>query len=153
MTLRTELYLEQAKRWPRQGCHILAHFDEQSIIVYQAYRPSIARFVSEHGQFGGDFSFSRMSWIKPNFLWMIYRSGWGTKEGQEMTLGLRLRRPFFDSLLAQAVHSTYRAGHPEMNGSMLWPVPWSACNGTRTTIRLEPGWSGVHSSSVWEATC
>jgi hypothetical protein len=46
-----------------------------------------------------------MSWIKPNFLWMMYRSGWGTKESQETTLGLRLRRQFFDSILAQAVAS------------------------------------------------
>ena len=48
-----------------------------------------------------------MSWIKPNFLWMMYRSGWGTKEGQEITLALRLRRAFFDSLLGQAVPSTW----------------------------------------------
>jgi hypothetical protein len=107
--LRTDSCLEQAKHWPRQGQHILAQFDEHSIIVYQAYRPSIGRFVIEYGQFGGDFSFSRMSWIKPNFLWMMYRSGWGTKEGQEITLGLRLRREFFDSLLAQAIQSTYNA--------------------------------------------
>jgi hypothetical protein len=110
MKLATELYLEQAKRWPQQGRHILAHFDDQSIIVYQAYHPSIGRFAIERGQFGGRFSFSRMSWIKPNFLWMMYRSGWGTKEGQEITLGLRLRREFFDSILAQAVQSAYYEG-------------------------------------------
>src|SRR4051794_29690087 len=46
-----------------------------------------------------------MSWVKPNFLWMMYRSGWGAKEGQEVTLALRLRRQFFDALLAQAVPS------------------------------------------------
>jgi Domain of unknown function (DUF4291) len=48
-----------------------------------------------------------MSWIKPNFLWMMYRSGWGTKTDQEITLGLRLRREFFDGLLAQAVASSF----------------------------------------------
>jgi hypothetical protein len=48
-----------------------------------------------------------MSWIKPNFLWMMYRSGWGTKEGQEMTLGLRLYRRYFDSLLSRAVGSSW----------------------------------------------
>jgi hypothetical protein len=48
-----------------------------------------------------------MSWIKPNFLWMMYRSGWGTKVNQEATLGLRLPRTFFDSLLAQAVPSSW----------------------------------------------
>jgi hypothetical protein len=111
MNLTTELYVEQVKRWPQQGRHILAHFDEQSIIVLQAYRSSIGRFAIERGYFGGDFSYARMSWIKPNFPWMMYRSGWGTKEGQEIILGLRLRRAFFDSILAQAVPSTYYEGH------------------------------------------
>lgn len=111
MKLATEPYREQVKRWPPEGRHILAHYDEQSIIVYQAYRPSIGRFAIEHGYFGGDFLLARMSWIKPNFLWMMYRSGWGTKEGQEITLGLRLRRAFFESILAQAVPSTYDAKH------------------------------------------
>src|SRR4051794_29086731 len=111
MNLATELYLEQAKRWPQQGRHILAHCDEQSLLVYQAYRPSIGRFTLERGYFGGDFSYARMSWIKPNFLWMMYRCGWGTKEGQEIILGLRLRRDFFDSILAHAVQSSYYEGH------------------------------------------
>ncbi len=67
--LPTQSYVEQAARWPRAGRHILAHFDASSVIVYQAYRPSIARYAVEHGLFGGpEFSFSRMSWIKPNFL-------------------------------------------------------------------------------------
>src|SRR5262249_29621059 len=111
MKLATELYPEQAKRWPAEGRHILAHYDDHSIIVYQAYRPSIGRFTIEHGQFGGGFSFSRMSWIKPNFLWMMYRCGWGAKEGQEIILGLRLRREFFDSILAQAVPSSHDERH------------------------------------------
>ncbi len=108
MKLATELHEAQSKRWPQAGRHVLAHFDPSSIVVYQAYRPSIARFAKEHGHFGGpDFSFSRMSWIKPNFLWMMYRSGWGTKEGQEAILALRLSRRFFDSVLERAVPSTY----------------------------------------------
>src|SRR5262245_66048410 len=100
MKLATELYVEQARAWPPRGPHILAQYDEESVIVYQAYRPSIGRFAAEHGHFGGGgFSLSRMSWIKPNFLWMMYRSGWGTREGQEVILALRLRRPFFEGLL------------------------------------------------------
>jgi hypothetical protein len=106
--LPTRPYLEQTGLWPREGRHILGHFDEESIVVYQAYRPSIGRYAIEHRAFGGpDFSFSRMSWIKPNFLWMMYRSGWGTKEGQECSLGVRIRRAFFDRILVQAVPSTY----------------------------------------------
>jgi hypothetical protein len=48
-----------------------------------------------------------MSWIKPNFLWMMYRSQWGQAEGQEVVLAIRLKRRFFDSLLAQAVPSSF----------------------------------------------
>lgn len=77
------------------------------MIVYQAYNPSIGRFAVEHGRLGGEFSYSRMSWVKPNFLWMMYRSGWGTKRNQEVTLALRLRRTFFDAILAEAVPSSW----------------------------------------------
>jgi hypothetical protein len=107
MNLKTEPYLQQADRWPSKGRVILAQYDADSIVVYQAYRPSIGQFAAQHGYFGGDFKLSRMTWIKPNFLWMMYRSGWGTKEGQEVTLAIRLKRSAFDSILAQAVHSKY----------------------------------------------
>src|ERR1700757_5036083 len=40
-------------------------------------------------------------------LWMMYRSGWGSKEGQEGTLGVRLKRDAFDTILALAVPSQY----------------------------------------------
>jgi hypothetical protein len=39
---------------------------------------------------------------------MMYRCGWATKPGQEMVLGLRIRRRFFDQVLASAVASTWR---------------------------------------------
>lgn len=109
-SISTQPYADQAARWPTSGQHILAHYDETSIVVYQAYRPSIGLYAIEHQQLGGpDFSLSRMSWIKPNFFWMMYRSGWGTKEGQEITLGLRISIAFFETLLEQAVPSTYDA--------------------------------------------
>lgn len=108
MPILFERYDDQVLRWPRAGRHILAQYDADSILVYQAYRPSIARHAVEHGVFGGDFSYGRMSWIKPNFLWMMYRSGWGTKEGQERILALRLSRPFFGRLLGTAISSTWR---------------------------------------------
>lgn len=107
MNLRTEPYIEQLKRWPASGKHILAQFDADTVVVYQAYRPAIGLFASQNQRFGGEFSLNRMSWIKPNFLWMMYRSGWGTKEGQEITLAVRLRRSGFDEILRQAVHSSY----------------------------------------------
>jgi hypothetical protein len=107
MKIPTEPYLEQRRRWPRSGRHILAHFDEASVVVYQAYRPEIGHYAGRHQAFGGEFSFSRMSWIKPNFLWMMYRSGWGTKPGQEVTLAVRIQRAGFDQILRDAVHSSF----------------------------------------------
>jgi len=107
MKLTSELYVQQVARWPSEGRHILAHYDAETIVVYQAYRPSIGGYAIKHGAFGGEYSYARMSWIKPNFLWMMSRSGWGTKEGQQITLGLRLRRQFFDDVLARAVSTSW----------------------------------------------
>ncbi len=106
--LLTEPYVSQNQRWPQTGRHILAQFDEHSVIVYQAYNRAIGRFAVSHGYFGGSgFGFERMSWIKPNFLWMMYRCGWGTKPNQETILAVRLRRPAFDTILRLAVHSSF----------------------------------------------
>jgi Domain of unknown function (DUF4291) len=105
--LTTTAYAEQVKNWPQTGRHILAQFDDDMIVVYQAYRPEIGKFAVDKGYFGGEFKYSRMSWIKPNFLWMMYRSQWGQSEGQEVVLAVRLNRTFFDSLLAQAVPSSF----------------------------------------------
>ena len=110
MKLLTESYLAQIDRWPKTGRHILAQFDDESIVVYQAYRPAIGNFAASHGYFGGEFSLNRMSWIKPNFLWMMYRSGWGTKIGQEVILAIWIKRSAFEHILAAAIHSNFVAG-------------------------------------------
>ncbi|MDC0717795.1 DUF4291 domain-containing protein [Nannocystis bainbridge] len=110
MKLITEPYNLQRDRWPRSGRHILAQFDAETIVVYQAYRPEIGHWAAQHQRFGGPFSLERMSWVKPNFLWMMYRSGWGTKEGQEVTLAVRIRREAFNKILAQAIHSSHEPG-------------------------------------------
>lgn len=105
--MKIERYMEQVRRWPSEGRHILAQYDETTIVVYQAYKPAIGRFAVGHGCFGGPFRFNRMSWIKTNFLWMMFRSGWGSKPDQETILAIHIRRSGFDSLLEQAVHSTW----------------------------------------------
>ena len=86
----------------------MAQYDDQNIVVYQAYCQEIGRYAAENQQFGGAFSFNRMSWIKPNFLWMMYRSGWGTKPSQEITLAVTISRVLFDEILSLAVPSTYQ---------------------------------------------
>jgi len=110
MMLKLEAYTTQAHRWPETGRHILAQYDGESVVVYQAYRPQIGRFAVANGYFGDGFSLSRMSWIKPNFLWMMYRCGWAGKEGQEVVLAVRLKRAAFDQILAAAVPSSFDPG-------------------------------------------
>ena len=66
--------------------------------------------IIHYCRFGGDrFSFSRMSWIKTNFLWMMYRSGWARKNNQERVLAVRITREGFDHILSKAF-LTGRAG-------------------------------------------
>ena len=109
MKLITEKYEVQKLRWPETGRHILAQYDADSVVVYQAYKPSIGSFAAENGFFGGSFSLERMSWIKPNFLWMMYRCGWASKFNQETVLAVRISRAGFDTILSQAVHSSFDA--------------------------------------------
>lgn len=138
MPLVMEPYLEQVNFWPTEGRHILAQYDDDTVFVYQAYRPSIGRFAAENGTFGGEFSYTRMSWVKPNFLWMMYRSGWGTKEGQEITLALRLRRTFFESLLAEAVPSSWDRDQYDTEADWTQAV-------SRSSVRLQ--WDPDHNPS------
>jgi hypothetical protein len=138
MALTLERYHEQQARWPAEGRHILAHYDEASVVVYQAYRPAIGEYAAQHGRFGGEFSLNRMSWIKPNFLWMMYRSGWGTKDGQEVTLVIWLRRAAFEEILREAVPSTFA---PEVYASY---DEWQAAV-AHSSVRLQ--WDPDHNPS------
>ena len=108
MHLITTSYAEQKTRLPKTGRHVIAQFDDQGVVIYQAYRKEIGDFAATNGYFGGDcFSLDRMSWIKPNFLWMMYRSGWGKKDGQEVILAVKIKRTAFDAILANAIWSKY----------------------------------------------
>ena len=133
INLKTEPYLSQLSRWPGEGKHILAQSSDEHIVVYQAYRPSTGEFAAEHQYFDKDFSYSRMSWIKPNFLWMMYRSGWGTKPNQEVTLAIYLKRDFFFRILENAF--------PSSNAQSLSKEQWSA-KIAETDVRLQ--WDPDH---------
>ncbi len=114
MPLDHEAYDAQRARWPASGQHILAQHDADTVVVYQAYRPSIGAAAVADGRLGGGgFGMGRMSWIKPNFLWMMFRSGWGTKPDQEVTLALRITRAGFEEILAAAVPSGFKPGQFE----------------------------------------
>ena len=103
-SMKVRPYLEQKRdNWPKTGHHILANFDQKTIVVYQAFCPEIAEYAVKHGHFGGPkYSVTRMTWIKTNFLWMMYRAGWATKPNQTRILALHLTREGFDEILRSA---------------------------------------------------
>lgn len=112
MKIITESYLEAITRLPKEGQYILAHQQDEQIVVYQAYNEKIADDAVKHQALGGThFSYNRMSWIKPNFLWMMYRCGWASKENQERVLAIWLDKADFESILRQAVFSTFNSDH------------------------------------------
>lgn len=82
---------------------IYAYYNREHIRVYQAYNKQIAEQAVSLQTFGNNFSLNRMTWIKPSFLWLMYRSNWGTKKNQEYILALDIYREAFDSLLESAV--------------------------------------------------
>ena len=50
---------------------------------------------------------SRMTWIKPSFNWMMYRSGYASKPGQEVVPGIDISREGFEWALEHAVLSAF----------------------------------------------
>lgn len=85
-----------------------------TVTVYQAYRPEIGLPAAAEGRFPAAWKRDRMTWIKPSFLWMMYRCGWGTKEGQETVLAVEITREGFEWALAHSCLSHYERGlHPD----------------------------------------
>ncbi|WP_025666076.1 DUF4291 domain-containing protein [Aquimarina megaterium] len=135
MKLQLRKYKEQQKEWPQSGYHIMAQYDNEKIIVYQSYRPEIGNFAVKNQFFGGAFSLDRMTWIKPNFLWMMYRNGWGTKEGQEVILAVHIKKEAFENYVKNAVYSSFK---PELYESY---EAWQE-DVTNSNVRLQ--WDPDH---------
>lgn len=87
---------------------IRADYDDNSIIVYQAFGSHIADTALQHQKFVPPFSMSRMTWIKPSFLWMMARCNWATKSNQDRVLAIRITRTGWEEALSEAVLSTDR---------------------------------------------
>ncbi|CAM3558634.1 DUF4291 domain-containing protein [Corallococcus sp. ZKHCc1 1396] len=97
---------------------VRADFDRASIVMYQAYPDAIADVAVKQQRFGPPFSVGRMTWIKPSFLWLMHRSNWGHKGGQERTLAVRIQRSGWEEALAAAVLTGYE---PQVHGT---PDAW-----------------------------
>ncbi|NKJ20368.1 DUF4291 domain-containing protein [Dyella sp. SG609] len=89
---------------------IRALYNEHTLRVYQAYSHAIADSALAHQTFvSPPFKRERMTWIKPSFLWMMYRAGWGEKDdGQRRILAIDITHEGFAWALAHSCPS-----HPE----------------------------------------
>ena len=76
-------------KYEEQERKIYAKYDDKTIRVYQAYNNVIADEAIKLGTFGEHFSLTRMTWIKPSFLWMMYRCGWTEKDIYGKPIGRR----------------------------------------------------------------
>jgi Domain of unknown function (DUF4291) len=88
---------------------IRADFDRETIVIYQAYPPAIAHAALAARRFVPPFSFQRMTWIKPSFLWLMHRSNWGLKSGQERILAVKVTRSGWEKALSLAVLTSFEA--------------------------------------------
>jgi hypothetical protein len=93
---------------------VRARHDDQTLVVYQAYNAPIAEAAVGAGTFVAPFRRERMTWIKPSFLWMMYRCGWATKPDQERVLAITITRAGFEWALEHACLADY---HPEIYGT------------------------------------
>lgn len=82
-------------------------FSDTTVRIYQAYGPAIAHKAVAAHRFVPPFSRERMTWIKPSFTWMMYRSGWAEKVGQECVLAIEILRSGFECALAHACLSHF----------------------------------------------
>ena len=82
---------------------IRAEFNKDTITVYQAYNKNIALPAIKKNKFEKPFSFNRMTWIKPSFLWLMERSNWGNKSNQDYILGIKIKRACWEKALSLGV--------------------------------------------------
>lgn len=79
---------------------IRAEYDKETITVYQAYNKNIALTAIANQRFKSPFSFQRMTWIKPSYLWLMERSNWGRKPNQDYILAIKIKRTGFEKALS-----------------------------------------------------
>ncbi|MCR8576522.1 DUF4291 domain-containing protein [Streptomyces sp. Isolate_219] len=88
---------------------IRALHTDTTVTVYQAYSPALGVPAARDGRFPAAWKRERMTWIKPSFLWMMYRCGWGEKADQETVLAIEIDRGGFDWALRNACLSHFDA--------------------------------------------
>jgi hypothetical protein len=87
---------------------IRAFFTKEFVRIYQAYNRSIADCAVKNNKFiSPPFKMERTTWIKPSFLWMMYRSGWALKPNQERILAIDISHEGFLWALENSCTSSF----------------------------------------------
>jgi hypothetical protein len=123
---------------------IRAQYDEHTITVYQAYNAEIASSAVANQRLNASPLFRplRMTWIKPSWCWMMYRSGYAAKDAnQERILALKMRREDFVGLLDRAVLTTETAVTSVVGTS-------SAGEGGKTDAAVKVQWDPERSARL-----
>lgn len=82
---------------------IRAKYDRDTIVMYQAYSSAIADPALKNQTFVEPFSFTRMTWIKPSFAWLMHRSNWAKKSNQKRILAVHIKRSGWEKALSLGV--------------------------------------------------
>ncbi|KAJ5074062.1 hypothetical protein M0811_00690 [Anaeramoeba ignava] len=144
-----ELYKEQIKTWPEKGKHIMANYDEESVIVYQAFNKEIAEGAVKNNEFKEEngYSLSRMTWIKTEFLWMMHRSGWGHKKNQEKILAIRIKREGFEKILELSIPTMFKEATFKFKSKSEWEkaVAKAKKQESYVCVQFDPAWNPLDS--------
>merc|ERR1712226_745418 len=109
-----------------------AEWDETGVNFYQAYNDEIADYAVQNQKFGGEFfKTERMTWIKPSFAWVLYRSGYATKHNQTRVLKVKLSHESVANLLSEC-----KCKHG--GGGSLGRVQWDPARDLFTSEGTEP---------------
>ena len=103
--MKTVSYNEHLAGLPSSGKHIVGQFDKHAVVVYQEFNRQIAEPALQHQKFVSPFCFDRLSWIKTNFMWMMFRSDWG--RFSDYVLAIHIKRGAFETILQRAVPAKY----------------------------------------------
>ena len=84
---------------------VYAHFDEEGVYVYQAFKPATVKFAVENGTFGKGFGLDRITWIKPSLGWMLRRSEYASKHRMEAIAKIKLSHEAWIEILSQSIET------------------------------------------------
>lgn len=146
-----ESYSTQLATWPERGKQLLAFWDSEGVVVYQAFNKSIAQYAAEKQTFKGcpGYSYTRMTWIKTNFMWMMYRCGWGVKDvDQERVLALKISHEGMKAILQEA---TRKGGSANSTVRLQWDPDHAPSGESLPRLAIQLGLKGEAAQKFLES--